>query len=193
MFDCFARLELERRPMLEADAVKEAFHERAAGEHPDGCGSAREVAEFAAAELAFRTLRDPKLRLQHLLDLEFPGARASAPNAVPPELAEMFTPASLITARVDSFLRRQAAAGSAVGRAMMAGEQLSLRGEVEEWMESLRAREDLLTRELRSADKYWTLAGERDPQKLLQLYQSFSYVSRWIEQARERLFALSGL
>ena len=177
--------------MLEAEAVKDAFHERAAGEHPDGFGSAREVAEFAAAELAFRTLRDPKLRLQHLLDLEFPGLRTSAPATVPPDLASMFTPAAMVTSRVDSFLGRRNAAGSAVARAMMAGEQLSLRGEVEAWMESLRQREEQLFEELRAVDRFWTLAGERDPQKLLLLYQSFSYLSRWIDQARERLFALS--
>jgi len=191
MFDCFARLDLERRPLLEAEAVKDAFHVRAAGEHPDGCGSTNEIAEFAAAEMAFRTLRDPKLRLQHLLDLEFPGMRTTAPATVPPDLVSLFTPAALITARVDSFLGRRNGAGSAVARAMMAGEQLSLRGEVEGWLETLRQREMQLLEELRTVDKFWTLAGERDPQKLLLLHQSFAFVSRWIDQARERLFALS--
>src|SRR5450631_1104994 len=96
MFDCFARLDLERRPFLEPEVVKEAFQDRAATAHPDGCGTTREIAEFAAVELAFRTLRDPKLRLQHLLDLEFPGARSSAAATVPADVAGMFTPASAL-------------------------------------------------------------------------------------------------
>ncbi len=191
MFDCFARFDLERRPFLEPEVVKEAFQARAAAAHPDGCGTTREIAEFAGVELAFRTLRDPKLRLQHLLDLEFPGARSSAAATVPADVAGMFTPASALAGQVDAFLGRRNAAGSAVARALLAGEQLALRGEVEGWLETLRRREALLLEELRAADKYWTLAGERDAAKVLRLHQSFAFLTRWIDQARERLFALS--
>lgn len=191
MFDCFARLDLERRPFLEPEVVKGAFQERAAAAHPDGCGAPGEIAEFAAVELAFRTLRDPKLRLQHLLDLEFPGARSSAAATVPADVAGMFTTASALAGRVDAFLGRRNAAGSAVARALLAGEQLVLREEVEGWLETLRQRETQLVDELRRADQYWTLAGERDAAKVLRLHQSFAFLTRWIEQARERLFALS--
>lgn len=191
MFDCFARLELERRPFLDPEVVKEAFQARAAAAHPDGCGAPGEIAEFAAVELSFRTLRDPKLRLQHLLDLEFPGARSSAAATVPADVASMFTPTSALVGTVDAFLGRRNAAGSAIARAMLAGEQLALRGEVESWLETLRAKEAQLLEELKAADKFWTLAGERDAAKVLRLHQSFAFLTRWIEQARERLFALS--
>ena len=191
MLDCFLLLGLERRPYLEPEAVKGAFQARAASAHPDGYGTTREIADFAAVELGFRTLRDPKLRLQHLLDLEFPGVRTAAPATVPADLAALFTPANLMIGRVDAFLGRRNAAGSAVGRAMMAGEQLALRAEVEEWMETLQHRAAVLVEELKGADRFWTLGGERDAAKLLRLHQSFAFVTRWTEQARERLFVLS--
>ena len=191
MFSCFALLDLERRPYLDPAVVKASFQERAASVHPDGYGTTREIADFAAVELAFRTLRDPKLRLQHLLDLEFPGVRTAAPATVPAVLAELFTPANLLIGRVDAFLGRRNAAGSAVARAMMGREQLALRAEVESWQETLRHHELALQEDLRSADQFWTLAGERDSAKLLRLHQSFAFLTRWNEQARERLFALS--
>ena len=91
MTDCFALPAEPPRPWLDADALKAKFLARSAEVHPDRVHSAPEAERAAAQErytalnAAFNTLREPKDRLQHLLELELgakPGGRvAPARNA----------------------------------------------------------------------------------------------------------------
>ncbi len=85
MTDYFALLDEPRRPWLEPDSLKARFLALSAQVHPDRLHNAPEAQKQAAneqyAELnsAYRCLREPKERLQHLLELELrskPAARS---------------------------------------------------------------------------------------------------------------------
>ncbi|MBV9009688.1 MAG: DnaJ domain-containing protein [Verrucomicrobia bacterium] len=86
MTDYFALLDQPRRPWLDQEQLEAKYHELARDTHPDATPSSSGFAEVAAA---YRTLRDPKLRLQHLLTLEGK-VPASASSDIPPDLVELF-------------------------------------------------------------------------------------------------------
>jgi curved DNA-binding protein CbpA len=67
--DAFVVLGMPRRPVVDEDALKEAYLSRARSLHPDQeQGDARRFAELREAH---ELLRNPTTRLQHLVELEF--------------------------------------------------------------------------------------------------------------------------
>ncbi len=193
MVDYFALLGEKRRPYLDAERVAETFRELSRSQHPDQRedGAAGEAnADFARLNQAQQTLRDPKSRLGYLLGLEFPELRLTGPAEVPPELADLFAPVHGLLADVAAFQARQAAAGSALARALLAREALAWRERVEAQLEALNGLYAQALAELQAYDATWR-AGDPDGQRaLLGFYQRFAYLSRWLEQLGERLFAL---
>jgi curved DNA-binding protein CbpA len=85
--DYFALLEQPRQPWIDLEKLEQKYYELARITHPDQSSKSRH--HFAQVNEAYRTLRDPKLRLQHLLTLE--GNPPSTSTAkVPPDLADLF-------------------------------------------------------------------------------------------------------
>jgi DnaJ-domain-containing protein 1 len=84
--DYFALLDQPRRAWLDPDQLETKYHELARQTHPD---TAADSAGFEQIAAAYRTLRDPRLRLQHLLTLEGK-APASASTDIPTDLVELF-------------------------------------------------------------------------------------------------------
>src|SRR5437868_11791284 len=87
MTDYFALLRQPHQPHLDDRAIEQAFHERARLLHPDAAG-ANEGDEFAQLNTAFNVLRDPCLRLRHLLELE---GVTPAKELLAPELVNLFS------------------------------------------------------------------------------------------------------
>ena len=114
MTDCFALLDEPRRPWLDADALKVKFHARSAEVHPDRVHNAPETERVSAQEryttlnAAFNTLREPKDRLQHLLELES-GAKPGNIQSTPAELTNLFFEVGRLCRDVDFFLLEKAA------------------------------------------------------------------------------------
>lgn len=87
MTDYFALFVQPRGPSIDLEALEQKYHELARAAHPDR--SAQPANDFAEINEAYRILRDPKSRLQHLLTLE--GRPPSASSAeVPSDLAKLF-------------------------------------------------------------------------------------------------------
>jgi curved DNA-binding protein CbpA len=85
--DNFALLDQPRRPWIDLKELEEKYHALARTTHPDQ--SKDPAAEFAEVNKAYRVLRDPKLRLEHLLALE--GREiAWATSGIPADLDELF-------------------------------------------------------------------------------------------------------
>jgi curved DNA-binding protein CbpA len=194
MTDYFALLGESRRPYLDSERITQTFRELSRREHPDqaAAGSAEEAGEsFALLNQAQQTLRDPKLRLGYLIGLEFPETRLSGPAEVPRELAGLFGPIHGLLERVDALLARKAAAPSTLARALLAREELALRALVEAQVFALDTLYAAALEQLCEFDAGW-IAGESATAKnqLVGFYQRFSYLSRWLEQFRERLFQL---
>jgi curved DNA-binding protein CbpA len=86
--DYFALLGQPRQPWLDLEKLNERYYELARTTHPDQAPG-QEAATFTEVNRAYRTLRDPKLRLQHLLTLEGRPPSAAAGD-IPADLVELF-------------------------------------------------------------------------------------------------------
>ena len=113
MTDCFALLDEPRRPAIDLESLKATFLSRSAESHPDrshGAGDAKlQVAtdRYAALNSAYNTLRDPKERLGHLLELER-GRKPTGIESVPAEWMDGFMEVGQLCRTVDAFLAEQA-------------------------------------------------------------------------------------
>ena len=188
--DCFALLGEPRRPWLDPERIKETFHRLSRTEHPDHA-AAEADADFARLNGAQATLRDPKSRLRHLLELEYPEVKLAGPSNVPPALADLFVEIHGQLRAADAILAKKAAATSALARALLAREELTAREKLESTFERLGALEEAATGELRAFDARWSDPRPPDAAAVLRdFYGRFAYLARWTEQARERLFQL---
>lgn len=188
MVDYFALLGEPRRPWLDPERIKETFHRLSRERHPDQAGGAQDA--FADLNLAQETLRDPKLRLRHLLELEHPAIRPSGPATVPATLADDFAPIHELLQRIDAYLPRKAAASGALARALLAREETALRIGARDRLAGLDAKIASALTDLRSLDAGWEPNHHATAARLLDLYGRFAYLSRWAGQLRERLFHL---
>jgi len=190
MTDHFACLGEPRRPWLDEEALKAKFHALTAEHHPDVAGA--DAPDFSAINVAYGVLRDPRTRLRHLLELEAPG-RLAGRQAVPPPIVELFTAMGDKKQSLDRFLEKRAAAGSALGRAMLASEQFRLQEEVEEWHGVLQAEKARWLDQIPALDDAW-LAGpaERDgvAVRVAETAQALGYLEKWAAQLWDGLVKL---
>ena len=192
MTDLFALLGEPRRPFLDPERIKETFHRLSRTEHPDQQTAPPVAADtdFAQINLAQATLRDPKLRLRHLLELEFPEVRLSGPSTVPSTLADLFAPVHGLLREIDALLVKKRNAPSALARALLSRQEFIFREQTEATLEQLETLHAVALADLQSFDKAWASHSPDAALRLHELYQRFSYLVRWTDQLRERLFQL---
>lgn len=202
MSDYFALLGQPRRPWLEEEELKKRFLSLSAEVHPDrvhgGTAAEKHSAQERYAELnrAYQSLRNPKERLQHLLELET-GAKPQQVQQVPAELMDLFFGVAQAFKQADGFLAEKARHSSPLL-------QVRLFETAQEWVDrlrqiqqQLRLRQEELTRALKDADATWMArrAGSSAGQDLLpeleNLYRLFSYYTKWESQTQERIVQLS--
>ena len=188
--DFFALFGEQRRPWLDPEGVKETFHRLSRTEHPDQQEVGGE-GDFAKLNQAQAVLRDPKLRLRHLLELEHPEVKLSGPSGVPAGLADLFVAVHGLLREADAVLAKKAAATSALAKALLAREEFATREKVEATLGRVDALQANATAELQAFDAQWLDARPSGAAATLhEFYQRFAYLSRWLEQLRERLFQL---
>src|SRR5438046_1855915 len=107
MTDHFAILEQPRRPWLDPESLKDAFHRLSTMLHPDVRGTG-DAARFAALNSAYSVLREPASRVRHLLELTAPAALAANPPP-PIELGDLFVHLAALRRRFDEALAKQKA------------------------------------------------------------------------------------
>lgn len=202
MTDYFALLGEPRRPWLDPDLLKKKFLTLGTEAHPDrvhgGTEAEKRAAQQRYAELnqAYQSLRNPKERLQHLLELET-GAKPVQVQQVPAELMEFFFPVAQLFKQTDAFLADKAKTSSPLL-------QVRLFETAQEWSDKLKAlqqqlnlRQQELLAQLRSIDQEW-VEQEREGSRwgdtlrqLEELYRLFSYYAKWGSQTQERIVQLS--
>lgn len=187
--DAFAVLGLPRAAALDPEAVKAAYLERCRDAHPDRAGGDERLsAELNAAR---DLLSEPESRLKHLLELEG-GAEALAWAAVPMEedLMDLFASLGGLLARVEAWRKRHEAAGSALARALLSGEQMILQEEVERVLAGMEERKAGLLVRLPEVDEERAKDPARAAVLLRALRAQFAYLAKWQSQAREALLRL---
>jgi DnaJ-domain-containing protein 1 len=203
MTDYFAVLGEDRCPWIEPALLKKRFLALSAEFHPDRVhcsdAEAKALAQHRYAELnqAYNHLRQPKERLQNLLELEN-GIRPQQVQQIPTALMEFFIQVGQVFKQADSFLIEKARTTSPLLQV-----QLFERGQI--WTDKLGAlNHDLSTRqqelieELKILNSKWIAREELTAteranllQRLEELYRLFGYYAKWESQVQERLVQLA--
>lgn len=204
MTDCFALLDELRRPWLDVASLKAKFLARSAEVHPDRVHNAPEAERAAAQErytalnAAFNTLREPKDRLQHLLELES-GAKPGNIQSTPPELMDLFFEVGRLCRDVDFFLLEKNRANSPLLKVKMFQRVMDWTSQINALQARLNAKRGELEAALAAMNEAWA-AAPLEPEtrravlplaRLEQLYRTFSFLSRWTAQLQDRLVQLA--
>jgi len=186
MTDYFVLLRQRRQPHLDNSAIEQAFRERARLLHPDANG-ANEGEEFAQLNTAFKVLRDPHLRLRHLLELE---------NVVPAkellvsELVELFSRAAEISHQAKAETANERGLGSAIARSVAQLRRSKIRVQLVSVLQELEANQLLAQRDLEGLNELWNKDQAAAVEKVTQLHQRFTVLQRWLAILRELQFQL---
>jgi DnaJ-domain-containing protein 1 len=188
MNDHFATLAQPRRPLLDAAALKEAFHRATAQQHPDVAGGSGDPS--AALNAAYAVLREPAARLRHLLEVELPGDPI-LPASIPAAAADLFMRIAALRQACAAFLKKETAALNPLTRALLAGEKSALRRDLEAGLAALESAESAALDELRALDAAWENHDRALLDRLAAAQQKFAFLGKWRTQLREDLFKLS--
>ncbi|HWH69177.1 MAG TPA: hypothetical protein VNT26_07315 [Candidatus Sulfotelmatobacter sp.] len=203
MTDFFALLQEPRRPWLDPEALKQKFLRLSAAVHPDRVHSASDAERHAAQQryanlnTAYQCLREPKTRLQHLLELER-GAKPQQVQQIPPELMPFFMEAGRLFRDVDAFLAEKAKVTSPLLKV-----ELFQRGQA--WVDrlsalqnQLRGQDEALLTELQNLNAFWDGRSPPAPPEraallpqVEALWRLLSYFARWQSQIQERILLLT--
>ena len=200
MTDSFSLLNEPRLPWLDADALKAKFHKFSADVHPDRSHNAPEAEKAASntryAELnaAYNTLREPKDRLLHLLELEL-GGKPKDIQRIPPGTMDLFIEVGQTCKDVDAFLAGKADVTSPMLKVKFFQQAMTWTDKLQALQSKINTLRDSLMAELRQMNAVWQGAPAIDSaerakalplERLEQVYRAFSYVARWSDQLQER-------
>jgi curved DNA-binding protein CbpA len=189
MTDYFALLQQPRKPWLDPGALKHAYQELTLAAHPDRTRRNDPDLDFTAITDGFRVLSDPKLRLQHLLKLE--GEETGSDQSVPDEFIGLFSEIGDCLNTTDRLLERSAKAENALSKSLLRTEILSRQQRGEEVLQKLTLLHEEVLRDLRALNDVWANDPAEAIAPLRDIHQRLAYLTRWIDQLRERQFRLS--
>jgi DnaJ-domain-containing protein 1 len=200
--DCFALLNEPRRPWLDPDSLRKKFLARSAETHPDRVHNASEGEKSAAQQRytelnsAYNCLREPKERLQHLLELEL-GAKPQQVQNIPSDLMNLFMEVGRLCRDTDAFLVEKAATTSPMLqiRVFELGQEWT--GKLVILQQQIAGRQETALSELKALDAAWDstvgpgAARNVALKRLEELYRLFSFFGRWRAQIQERIVRLA--
>ena len=187
----FAVLQVERRPWIESDQLKQEYQLRTFALHPDRnkTGDSRAV-DFAAVTEAYRVLNSPRLRLQHLLSLEGEKPPGGEPAQVTTELSDVFMNAARLAGEIDALLQKREKTNSTLGKSLLQSELANTQARTNTLLQDLETYYADAMTDLRKADAAWTTDRVHALEQIRTLVQRFAFLERWIEQLREKQFQL---
>jgi DnaJ-domain-containing protein 1 len=205
MTDYFALFNEPRRPALDTDALKQKFLQLSNDVHPDRVHSASEeekqrvTGRYSELNAAYNTLREPRDRLLHLLELEA-GAKPKDVQRIPPGTMDLFVEVGQLCRDVDSFLVERNKVTSPLLKVQMFERGMEWTDKLQALQQRINAKRDELVEELRKMNSQWEAApavasSDRAAalplERLEQIYRIFSYIARWSEQLSERIVQLA--
>ena len=143
---------------------------------------------------AYNCLRDPKARLQHLLELEL-GAKPGQVQNIPPDLMNLFMHVGALGRETDAFLAQKAATASPLLQVQMFERGQEWSAKLSALQEQIWSREEEALGELKTLDTAWE-TNEKDGRRtalkrLEELYRLLSFFGRWRAQIQERIVRLT--
>jgi curved DNA-binding protein CbpA len=191
MIDYFALLQQPRRPWLDAEELKQKYHQLAAQAHPDrqSIDSKNPNTDFARLNVAYRVLLDPKLRLHHLLSLE--GMSLAGDKDVLDKLGDLFAQTGTFIHEVDRLLKETKEANSALSKSLLQSEILEKQSRTKDLLDRLNMLYQGALQELQALDRIWSGDRQQVLSAMRDMYQRLAYLTRWISQIEERQFQLS--
>jgi len=200
MTDHFAVLGMPRRPWLDAEQLKEAFHRQSAAVHPDRVHEADEAGRrqaseaYSALNAAHQCLREPKDRLHHLVQLER-GRKPGDMQSIPDDLMRLFREVGQLLRQTETVLAQRQQANSALLKVQVMQQALPQLEQLDALQARLLERHAGLLEELRTLDAAWVKPDSAPRDALLDraenLYHQFGFLDRWTAQMRERLIQLT--
>lgn len=199
MPDYFALLNEPRRPWLDAEALKQKFLTLSATVHPDRVHNLGEAERATAQErytelnTAYNCLREPKERLQHLLQLELGGQRKDI-QRIPSDLMDLSLEVGKACREADAFLAEKAAVTSPLLQVTFFERGQDFADKLQAIRQRVNLLNDKLNEDLQKIDAEWQSGGAVRSallQRLEEMYKLFSYFARWSGQLQERVVRLS--
>jgi hypothetical protein len=184
MTDLFAALQLPTRPWLHPDEVKDAYVRQSERAYH----RADAESERATLNQAFRVLKEPSTRLDHLLALT--GGDKRPPRQVSGEVSRLFGQTAHQLQAADQFLAQLSGQSSVLLRALQLQEAPSLRTNLETLASTLSAAEEAHLNEVKRLDEVWGQAPALAREPLAQLAFELTFLEKWQGQLRERLLRL---
>lgn len=205
MTDAFALLNEPRRPWLDPEALKQKFLPLSSETHPDRIHSASEAekeratARYSELNAAYNTLREPRDRLLHLLELER-GTKPSDIQRIPPGTMDLFVEVGQLCRDVDTFLVTRANVTAPLMKVQMFQQAMDWTDKLQALQLRINSKRDELAAELQQMNAAWESAPDVGSperasalplERLEQIYRVFSYIARWSEQIQERNIQLT--
>ncbi len=194
MTDYFTLLNQPRRPWIDPEQVKQAFHARALQVHPDAQlqqnTEPSSDALFAQLNQAYQVLQDPKRRLEHLLTLE--GQTPDrAPATTPPAIEELFPTVAAATHRAAAVVQQSAAATNLLARTLLMSQLQNANSDLDTVRGKVRALRNNAIDRLQRLDRSWSGGIDEQLEQLGLLYLELSYTTRWLSELEEKQLQLS--
>jgi len=196
--DYFATLGEPRRPWIDPDQLKTKFMALSQEAHPDHSPKSedRQKAQdrYTVLNSAYQTLREPKERLAHLLELET-GSRPAAIQTAPGELMNLFLEMGAVCREADKFLGHKRTVTSPLLQVELFSQAQELTGKVQQLQQEVRKRIHEAEGHLRQLDQEEIgnaeAGGHSKRKRLEESYRTFSYLTRWSAQLQERVVQLA--
>jgi hypothetical protein len=174
MIDYFAVFGLERRPVVDENALKESYFRKSAARDSDS----------SLLNEAFYTILRPVSRIQHLLKLEFGEVRA---KQIGSDLEECFTKVAKVLHQADEAIRSFAAQQSPLLRAMAYQRVQPIVSELSQVEADLARRENELLAEIEQLDRRWPERKQDSRDALAQAAFRLAFVQKWSDQLKDRV------
>lgn len=190
--DFFQLLGLARKPWLDAEDVKARFLELSAAAHPDrahgGGGAGEANKRFAELNAAAACLREPRDRLNHLLELETGEARAATAN-LSKESMEFFPRVASVLREADGLIAERARVVSPMLQAQLFALGLDLTERVEALQREVGEMRGRADAQLQEISARWP--ASKPIARLRELAHTYATLLRWETQLRERYAGLA--
>ncbi len=186
MIDYFALLEVERRPAISEEPLKNAYFRKTESLRLNQA----EPEAFSSLNMALRIVANPATRIQHLLNLEFGDARG---GQIGSDLGELFGNVAAALQEIDREFGSLSVDSSALLRALAFQKMDGVRDRLLETEDELIQREDKFLSELGAIDRLWPDSPAECRGSLARIALGLTFVQKWLSEVRERKIRLEEL